>query len=300
MGFNKPIVSVAMSTYNGEKYIAEQIDSILNQEGVQVFIVIRDDGSEDSTVNIIEEYLDRGNIRLIKGKNIGFGRSFMQALFACEDSDYYAFSDQDDVWFPDKLIKTINNMNYSNGPQLGFCSSYYTDEELCVLSKSPPPDTGFISKEMGFVSYLASGYKIVINNSFFNLLKIAGSEIPISHDMWVGGVAGYLADISFLDEKLVYHRRLANSASKLNLLTLITNRAKAVVTDLGVNIRCAELMLNSYADYLKQEDIEYFSTVQNYRNNWKDKIRIMRNKRIYYPSRYGRITPKIKILFNRF
>ncbi len=296
----KPVVSVAMSTYNGEKYVAEQIDSIIRQEGVDINLVIRDDGSRDSTIQIIEEYLNRGNIKLIRGDNIGFGHSFMTALFACPQADYYAFSDQDDVWFPDKLIKTINCMEASDEPQLGFCSAYYTDGNLKPLKGRMPPDTGFITKEMGFVSCLASGYRIVINDALFRLLEIAGANIPVTHDIWVGGVAGYLAKASYLEEKLVYHRRLENSVSRMTPAKLTRNRIKALVSDLGVNIPCSELMLTAYSKYLKPEDIEYFHTVKNYRCSRKNKMKLMRNKRIYYPGRYGRMTPKIKILLNRF
>ncbi len=302
MSEKKPFVSVVMSAYNGEKYISEQIDSILDQKGVEVNLVIRDDGSTDSTIQVIERYLDRGNVKLIRGENVGFGHSFMRALFECPQSDYYAFSDQDDVWLQDKLIKTINNMdqNHPDRPQLGFCNSLYTDESLNILSGVTPIDSGFVSREMGFVRCLACGFLVVINDPFFILLKMAGSDIPTYHDMWIGGVAGYLADVHHLDEGLVYHRRLDGSLSRLTLPKLFRNRIKALLSDLGVNIPCAELMLKAYSDRLTPDEIEYFTTVTNYRNSLKDKFKLIKNKGIVYPRRYGRIVPKIKVLLNRF
>ena len=91
-------VAVLLSTYNGSKYIKEQIDSILSQEGVNIDIYIRDDGSTDETVNIIYEYKSN-NIFLTEGKNIGVGNSFMELLYSVpEIYDYYAFADQDDIW----------------------------------------------------------------------------------------------------------------------------------------------------------------------------------------------------------
>lgn len=91
-------VAVLLSTYNGSKYIKEQIDSILSQEGVNIDIYIRDDESTDETVNIIYEYKSN-NIFLTEGKNIGVGNSFMELLYSVpEIYDYYAFADQDDIW----------------------------------------------------------------------------------------------------------------------------------------------------------------------------------------------------------
>ena len=96
-------VAVLLSTYNGSKYIKEQIDSILSQEGVNIDIYIRDDGSTDETVNIIYEYKSN-NIFLTEGKNIGVGNSFMELLYSVpEIYDYYAFADQDDIWSEKKI-----------------------------------------------------------------------------------------------------------------------------------------------------------------------------------------------------
>lgn len=70
-------IQVLMSTYNGEKYLRNQIDSILSQENVNVSILVRDDGSEDGTLKILEDYESKGQIKLIKGQNCGFIRSFL-------------------------------------------------------------------------------------------------------------------------------------------------------------------------------------------------------------------------------
>lgn len=98
-------IYVMLSSYNGEKYISEQINSILNQRNVTVELAIRDDGSSDRTVEIIKKITDRNEcVHLIEGNNVGFRRSFYSLLLdAPEDCDYYAFSDQDDFWEPMKL-----------------------------------------------------------------------------------------------------------------------------------------------------------------------------------------------------
>lgn len=104
----KPTVAVIMSTYNGEKYLAEQLDSILAQEGVHVELFIRDDGSKDSTRDILLSYAERyANVHLDFGENLGFARSFLTELAAASGFEYYAFSDQDDYWKKEKLITAV-------------------------------------------------------------------------------------------------------------------------------------------------------------------------------------------------
>ena len=103
-----PSILVILSTYNGEKYISKQIDSIFAQKGVDVTCYIRDDGSSDGTVRCIENLQKRyPKLLLEKGQNEGWRKSFMDALYACGDADFYAFSDQDDIWFENKLERAV-------------------------------------------------------------------------------------------------------------------------------------------------------------------------------------------------
>ena len=92
-------VQVLLSTYNGEKYLKEQLDSIIAQKGVDVHILARDDGSKDDTIKILEGY---ENIDIIKGSNIGVCKSFFELINKSGEYDYYSFADQDDVWDCDR------------------------------------------------------------------------------------------------------------------------------------------------------------------------------------------------------
>ena len=81
-----------MSTYNGEKYLGQQIESILAQEKVDVHLMIRDDGSTDNTRNVLKRYENNDRITIKYGKNTGVGVSFLKLLYVNMDADYYAFS----------------------------------------------------------------------------------------------------------------------------------------------------------------------------------------------------------------
>lgn len=109
-------IYVMLSSYNGEKYISEQINSILNQQQVAVELMIRDDGSSDKTVEIIKKIADRdARVHLVEGNNIGFRRSFYSLLLDAPDNcDYYAFSDQDDFWEPMKLGTAVEALQKAN------------------------------------------------------------------------------------------------------------------------------------------------------------------------------------------
>lgn len=104
-------IAVLMSTYNGEKYIKEQIDSILRQKcDMEIDLWIRDDGSVDNTQKILDTYKNKGKLNWYAGVNIGPAQSFINLLLHCEKYDFYAFADQDDYWMSDKLQQGINRI----------------------------------------------------------------------------------------------------------------------------------------------------------------------------------------------
>lgn len=137
-------VQVLLSTYNGEQYIVEQIESILNQSYEDLSILIRDDGSRDQTVEKIRIYTLKypERVRLIKGHNIGVISSFRFLLEEAESGhSFYAFCDQDDVWLPHKVEKAVNTLNklVENEPLMHFTSTYLTDSNLGIIKVWPPP-----------------------------------------------------------------------------------------------------------------------------------------------------------------
>lgn len=96
-------ITVILSAYNGEKYIQSQIDSILNQTYDNFILYIRDDGSTDGTRKILKQYSEKDSrVKVQYGENIGYVKSFFKMLSEV-NSEYIAFSDQDDIWLPEKL-----------------------------------------------------------------------------------------------------------------------------------------------------------------------------------------------------
>lgn len=124
----KNTITVLLSTYNGEKYLREQLDSVLCQEDVNITLLIRDDGSTDKTIEIIKEYVSKyNNILFVQGDNCGAAMSFWQLIIDSPQSDYYAFCDQDDIWDRDKLKVAIDNLKRYDAHTPGM---YYSTARL--------------------------------------------------------------------------------------------------------------------------------------------------------------------------
>lgn len=120
-----------MSTYNGQQYLEEQLNSLICQKGVEISIIIRDDGSSDDTKCILNNYAAvNSNIKVIEGKNCGAAISFWRLLHKSPEADYYAFCDQDDIWMPDKLVRAVGELEKfpESEPALYYSRTKFIDE----------------------------------------------------------------------------------------------------------------------------------------------------------------------------
>lgn len=218
-------VSVLISTYNGERYIGEQIQSILNQTHKNIKIYVRDDGSTDATADILKEYEKNGIIEFLEGNNIGFGRSFLKLLEYADESDFWAFCDQDDVWDEHKIefaCKKLNEMS-SNTPNLYVHDFFLADESMNNFSKygNYIPRYDF---RMAITECLHMGFSMVFNVKFRELMLRGNIDKLPSHDWWAELIAMEFGNVYVDDYIGAKHRRLDNSISENNL----KNRVKWV------------------------------------------------------------------------
>jgi rhamnosyltransferase len=210
-------VAILLSSYNGEKYIKEQIDSILAQTYKNIEIYVRDDGSKDNTINILKEYEEKGQIKLIQGENLGFVNSFFELLKYDDNADYYAFSDQDDVWLPEKIEKQVLAIEKEeelkfDKPIFCYTNYDYYDSEL-KLQKNRKVTQIKPSFRNSIVECIAMGMNIMINKKTQN--KII-SNIPKScygHDSWAYMVCSEFGSVIEIKEPLVKYRRHLNNVS---------------------------------------------------------------------------------------
>jgi glycosyltransferase involved in cell wall biosynthesis len=195
-----PSIAIIMSAFNNEKYIQEQIDSILNQERVSIQLWIRDDGSTDRTLSIIRElYGQDDRITIKTGKNLGARESFFEALFTCDlQCDYIGFSDADDVWISNKIRHSIDllSASSSDGPIAVATRVHVVDENLNHIGYTTGPKRGF-SFSNALVETVATGATIVMNKSALSLIRSARPGYAVMHDAWI-----YLVITAF--GKLIY------------------------------------------------------------------------------------------------
>lgn len=188
-----PNVHILLATYNGSKYIREQLDSLLAQTYPNISIYIRDDGSNDNTVSILQDYIANNTssreIILLEnnGHNLGCPASFYQLLKECSPADYYAFCDQDDIWYPDKIkwaVEKLESESPKDKPCVYFSGyEYYTDTGE-FLRHSPAQKKHITLTDVLYYTP-ASGFVIVFNERARQelILKVApGKEL---HDRWL-------------------------------------------------------------------------------------------------------------------
>ncbi len=132
-------VAILLSTYNGEKYLEEQLDSLLLQSYQDFVVYIRDDGSSDRTVNIINQYVMKDNrfINVGNSENLGCAASFIN-LLRNASADIYMFCDQDDYWLPNKLQRAVDYFSAIDPlqPTLYHCDLSVVDEKLNIIQNS--------------------------------------------------------------------------------------------------------------------------------------------------------------------
>lgn len=179
-------VVVLMSTYNGERYVVEQLCSILEQLPPNGRILIRDDGSTDQTVVRIEA-LNEHQIKIIRGENIGFARSFLSLLLATpQDAEMVMFSDQDDVWLPGKIERAWQHLQLLAGqPGLYASAQMLVDESLRPLQATPPWPRG-PSFPSALTENIVTGCTAAFNRSALALLQSVGVPNGVRlHDWWL-------------------------------------------------------------------------------------------------------------------
>lgn len=186
-------VQVLLSAYNGETYLPAQLDSILSQKGVQVSVLVRDDGSKDRTLRILRRYVKKyENISVYAGSNLGTAKSFFDLLKHADSAcHYYAFADQDDIWMKEKLacaascLERLEQTYGTNLPLLYAGNVTWASKGLQMQKKINTRCNKQPSFGNALVENICMGCTQVFNRS---LLELAASHPPkgnVIHDWWM-------------------------------------------------------------------------------------------------------------------
>lgn len=310
-----PTVAVLMSTYNGEKFLEEQIDSVLRQSDVRLNLYIRDDGSKDKTRAILQRYSDLPNIHLRFGENVGVGNSFAELLYDTTiDAEYYAFSDQDDIWLTDKLHSAIcglESFTLSGLPALYAGNMLVADQDGNEMGVrySEPRNTDFHAI---IKSNPLSGCTMVWNRSLCRIIRAEGkraSSIFFNgnyHDVWVALVASLCANIYFDMQPYILYRQHSNNV--MGAVELRHPRIQKIKMQIGKIIHKelrgmrserAREVYERYQDMIGQDKKDLYLYAY-YKNEIKLRLLLMKDKKIINIPEENRLSFGIKVLLGLF
>ena len=299
-------VAVLMSTYNGEKYLREQIDSILAQKGVDLTLYIRDDGSSDGTIEVIKEYIAKTDkIKLNIGKNIGVGNSFMQLIYDCpEGYDYYAFSDQDDIWLVEKLHVAVEMLKEYYNPILYCSNQMLVDKngDEIGLRHSKPVDISYLQI---LCNNMITGCTMVWNRKLQDFLTEKANR-PSSnllhkriHDVWVAMVASVVGEIRYDERAYIQYRQHENNVVGVKKVSLVKEWKKKFQNKELRNGRStlAKEITTIFSGQLmnNKEMKDRLLLCAKYQGN---KMKLFRDTEIRFHSNEGTLMYGMKILLN--
>lgn len=295
-------VLVIIATYNGENFLSEQLESIFNQEKVNVFILVRDDGSTDRTCKLLEQYQTDGKLKWYTGGHLGASKGYYDLMIkAVEyDVDYIAFCDQDDVWDKDKLYIAVQSLNKVNAttPSLYYCGQRIVDEKLNLiaihnLNEKRTLITRFVLSDF-------AGCTGVFNKALLNEVIRFEPQYMLMHDTWILKVCLCLGGKVFVDSKvhLNYRQHGKNTIGLGRNLSAYLKQVKQYLCEYQVEQQIQELV-RGYYDRMIPEYKMLSTMICDYKKNKKYKKRLLDKNFINFYNKGLNITYWIKVQFNK-
>lgn len=301
-------VQVLMSTYNGGNNIIKQVNSIQKQKNVKVLLTIRDDGSNNETLDVLRTLEKKyENTTIIYGENIGYKKSFLTLLSKRNKNniDYYAFSDQDDIWDENKLNTAVNMLDKeTNKVKLYTSSLSIYNENMEYVKKSDISSTPnniysfFTRNRYAGCTYVFSE-RLAELSSNYEKLRFKNSEMP-EHDFLVGAFA-YAFGIVIIDsESYIKHIRYPSSVTsggngiKKRIQVELFNTFKRKDT----RQHMAEILINNDEKISSNKIFQYLELVRDYKSKIKSKVQLARY--MDCGNTVGNVEAAIKVLIGNF
>ncbi len=277
-----PEIEILMATYNGEKYVREQIDSIIHQTYENWKLLIRDDNSTDKTLEILKEYEKKDKrIKVIEDKkgNLGFVKNF-EELLNYSNKEWIMFSDQDDYWLENKIEKYVTILNSNpkdilKKPILIHSNSFICNDNLEIIKKE------FINSNIAskynedsyYFFYFVQGSTVLINRIMIDLALPFSKNVTV-HDRYFHLLAEFLGKRIFINESLIKYRQHSNNKIGAKGSSIISKILKK--------------------RYFHNEDRELILEIKN---KYTEKLEIEKRKKI---EKYLEVTNDKKNRFLRF
>jgi len=299
-------VQVLLSTYNGQKYLNELLEGVLNQDFPNVQVLARDDGSTDGTLAVLRRYATRENVRVMQGENLGVVGSFFALLAeSSPDVEFIALCDQDDVWLPGKVAAAVDMLAQLNEQKpLLYCSRVeFVDRDLGSL--------GFTEayREPGFsnavVENIATGCTIVINQATRKLVLSSLPRWALMHDWWLYLVVSAFGEVVYDRRSFIKYRQHAANAvgGTPDFLKDFLRRLKRFLAPQNSNYRIsgqAEEFLRCFGPDLESPEKELLQRFLASRKSWRSRLQYALKPEVYRHSPFYNALLRLLILWGRY
>ena len=279
---NNDTIDILLPTYNGEKYLKEQLDSILNQTYKNIRLIISDDCSKDSTPKILEEYRKKDErIELyLQKENIGVVKG-IEFLLKKVKSNYYMLADQDDVWLPIKVEKSIETLTKQNA-DLVFGDLEVVDQNLKTIYPSFG-DFMMLNRKINKyidsykVNYLyncVTGCTVLSKKEFIEkILPIPTESKYLIHDHWIGLIVALNGKLAYMPEKYIKYRQHGNNQVGTDKISHGFKKIEQV-RELFINVKLGVFgtYVNNKEKFPKElqeqneKALDYFRNIKNKKN----------------------------------
>lgn len=275
-------VAILLSTYNGEKYLEEQLESIVSQKGVLTKILVRDDGSSDRTCDILETWKNKANLIWYRGHNLGPALSFMELLRDSGEACYYAFSDQDDFWLSDKMQAAVNKLeSYEGRPALYFCQTELVDKHLNRI------DSVIIQPRLTFgeslVYQFVGGCTMVMNRALRDIINKYSPKYLSMHDVWIYDVAQAIGAHVVFDETphILYRQHGGNvTGQSTSVMTEWKHRTgRLVKRDLHSRWKLSQEIYKGYYEMMPKENQQILADFIEGKTHMKKRLQLICDRR---------------------
>lgn len=295
-------ILVIIATYNGEKYLSEQLESILTQRNVSVEILVRDDGSKDGTQDLLDKYKKSGKLEWYTGKHLNVAKGYFDLMKTASkfNSDYIAFADQDDVWDSDKLYVATQYLDSVDKkiPALYYCGQRLVDGKLNLIA-----DHELNSKRSLTTRFVLSdfaGCTGVFNRALLNAVIIYEPQNMLMHDTWILKVCLCLGGKVFVDVKphMNYRQHGGNTVGLGRNLWAYLKQVNQYLNEYHVEAQMQEL-LSGYEDKMVPQYKSLAKQICEYRKSVQIKRHLMDKKYINFYNKGLNLTYDLKVLLNK-
>ncbi len=300
-------IQILLSTYNGEEYLRAQLDSYVSLSNFdRVKVLIRDDGSTDGTRGILEEYREKYGFELIFGENVGLNASMHALVLASSpECKYFSFSDQDDVWLPEKLLRAQRELEAyadSDEPVLYAASSTLADVNLAELGHTdiPKRKPSFYN---AMVQNVCVGHTQVCNRAAIELLKLGTSSDVMVMDYWVYTLVSAMGKIIYDPVYTTLYRQHGNNvigyssskwqSFKIRLARIKSRRSEKMAKQLWA-------FLGIYGDKIPEEYRKEGEKFFRREKNFFTRLGYIFTTKAYRQSAFEDIVFKTMYLFGRY